>query len=75
MLGKAGCYAETCRNEGFIGVDFLNEDLVKNRKYTELGKQYDIYEEDGALVGQQYPTVCPNIDFYRYQIDFKLIKD
>lgn len=124
----------------------LEDFLVKNWKYTELGKKYDIYEEDGALVGQQYPTdtgsidilaiskdkktmlvielkrgrasdvvvgqvqrymgfvheellesdqevkgliigleadnrlkralsVCPNIDFYRYQIDFKLIKD
>lgn len=124
----------------------LEDFLVKNWKYTELGKKYDIYEEDGALVGQQYLTdtgpidilaisknkktmlvielkrgrasdvvigqiqryigyvhdellendqevkgliigleadnrlkralsVCNNIDFYRYQIDFKLIKD
>ena len=124
----------------------LEDFLVKNWKNTELGKKYDIYEEDGVLVGQQYPTdtgpidilaiskdkknmlvielkrgrasdvvvgqiqrymgfvhdellekgqrvkgviigleannrlkralsVCNNIDFYRYQIDFKLIKD
>ena len=124
----------------------LEDFLVKNWKHTELGKKYDIYEEDGALVGQQYPTdtgpidilaisknkrtilvielkrgrasdvvvgqiqrymgyvqeellekdqqvkgliigleadkrlkralsVCSNIDFCRYQIDFKLIKD
>lgn len=124
----------------------LEDFLVKNWKNTELGKKYDIYEEEGALVGQQYPTdtgpmdilaisknkktmliielkrgrasdvvigqiqrymgfvqdellekdqqvkgliigleadnrlkralsVCENIDFYRYQIDFKLIKD
>lgn len=123
----------------------LEEFLVKNWKNTELGKKYDIYEEDGTLVGQQYPTdtgpidilaiskdrktmliielkrgrtsdvvigqiqrymgfvkdelleqnqqvkgliigldadnrlkralsVCPNIDFYHYRIDFKLIK-
>lgn len=124
----------------------LEDFLVKNWKFTELGKKYDIYEEDGELVGQQYPTdtgpidilaisknkkimlvielkrgrasdvvigqiqrymgyvkeellevnqevkgliigldsdkrlkralsVCTNIEFYRYQIDFKLIKD
>lgn len=123
----------------------LEDFLVKNWKHTELGKKYDIYEEEGILVGQQYPTdtgpidilaisknkktvlvielkrgrasdvvvgqiqrymgyvqeelleddqqvkgliigleadnrlkralsVCSNIDFYRYQIDFLLIK-
>lgn len=123
----------------------LEDFLVKNWKFTDLGKKYDIYEEDGELVGQQYLTdtgpidilaisknkktmlvielkrgrasdvvigqiqrymgyvkdelleinqevkgliigldsdkrlkralsVCNNIDFYRYQIDFKLIK-
>ena len=124
----------------------LEEFLVKNWKKTELGKKYDIFEENGELVGQQYQTdtgaidilavsknrkevlvielkrgrtsdvvvgqiqrymgyvkeelleqgqtvrgmiigleadnrlrralsVCHNIDFYRYQIDFKLLKD
>lgn len=124
----------------------LEDFLVKNWKQTELGKKFDIYEEDGELVGQQYNTdtgpidvlaisknkktilvvelkkgrtsdvvigqvqrymgyvkeellepgqevrgliiglsadtrlrralsVCPNIDFYRYQIDFKLVKE
>ncbi len=124
----------------------LEDFLVRNWKKTELGKKYDIFEENGELVGQQYQTdtgtidilavsknrkevlvielkrgrtsdvvvgqiqrymgyvkeelleqgqtvrgmiigleadnrlrralsVCQNIDFYRYQIDFKLIKD
>ena len=124
----------------------LEDFLVKNWKHTSIGKKYDICEEDGELVGQQYQTdtgpidilaiskdkktmlvielkrgrtsdvvvgqiqrymgyvqdelldkgqqvkgliigleadnkikralsVCSNIDFYRYQIDFKLIKD
>ena len=124
----------------------LEDFLVKNWKQTSLGKKYDIFEEDGELVGQQYPSdtgpidilaiskdkktmlvielkrgrtsdvvvgqvqrymgyvkeellepnqtvrgliigleadnklkralsVCQNIDFYRYQIDFKLIKE
>ena len=124
----------------------LEDFLIKNWKHTELGKKYDIYEEEGEPKGQQYLTdvgpidilaisknkktilvielkrgrtsdvvvgqiqrymgyvqeelldegqqvkgliigleadkrlkralsVCSNIDFYRYQIDFKLIKD
>ena len=123
----------------------LEDFLVKNWRQTDLGKKFDIYEEDGELVGEQYNTdtgpidilavsknkktilvielkkgrasdvvvgqiqrymgyvkeqllepgqevrgliigleadlrlrralsVCTNIDFYRYQIDFKLIK-
>ncbi len=27
---------------------------MKNWKQTELGRDYDIYEEDGELIGQQY---------------------
>lgn len=124
----------------------LEDFLVRNWKNTALGKNYDIFEENGELVGQQYQTdtgaidilavskdrkevlvielkrgrttdvvvgqiqrymgyvkdelleqgqtvkgmiigleadnklrralsVCLNIEFYRYQIDFKLIKD
>jgi restriction system protein len=30
--------------------------LVKNWKSLELGKNFDIYEEDGELIGQQYDT-------------------
>lgn len=123
----------------------LEDFLVKNWKQTELGKKYDIFEEEGEIKGEQYPTdtgpidilaisknkktilvielkkgrasdvvvgqiqrymgfvkeellepgqevkgliigleadtrlkralaVCTNIEFYRYQIDFKLIK-
>lgn len=28
--------------------------MVENWKQTELGKKYDIYEEDGEVIGQQY---------------------
>lgn len=34
----------------------LEDFLVQNWHQTELGKKYDIYEEEGELVGQQYPT-------------------
>lgn len=123
----------------------LEDFLVKNWKNTPIGKKFDIYEEEGELVGEQYLTdtgpidilaisknkkillvielkkgrasdvvvgqiqrymgfvleelaepgqevrgviigleadtrlkralaVAPNIEFYRYQIDFKLVK-
>lgn len=40
----------------------LEDFLVQNWKSTELGKHYDIYEEDGEMVGQQYPTDTGPID-------------
>jgi len=36
--------------------------LVKNWKNTSLGKQYDIYELDGVLVGQQFPSDTGPLD-------------
>jgi len=40
----------------------LEEFLVRNWAHTELGKSYDIYEEEGEQVGQQYPTDTGPID-------------
>lgn len=40
----------------------LEDFLVQNWNHTELGKHYDIYEEDGELVGQQYPSDTGPID-------------
>lgn len=40
----------------------LEDFLVKNWHQTELGKKYDIYEEEGELVGQQYPSDTGPID-------------
>jgi len=40
----------------------LEDFLVHNWKATELGKNYDIYEVDGELVGQQYPSDTGPID-------------
>ncbi|OPY88320.1 MAG: hypothetical protein A4E71_00531 [Smithella sp. PtaU1.Bin162] len=42
--------------------EHLEEFLIENWKQTELGKNYNIYEEDGELVGQQYPTDTGAID-------------
>lgn len=34
----------------------LEDFLVQNWAQTEMGKEYDIYEEEGEYIGQQYPT-------------------
>ncbi len=40
----------------------LEDFLVQNWHHTELGRHYDIYEEDGEKVGQQYPSDTGPID-------------
>ena len=40
----------------------LEDFLVKNWSQTELGRDYDIYAEDGELVGQQYPSDTGPLD-------------
>lgn len=49
----------------------LEDFLVQNWKQTELGKDYDIYEEDGELVGQQYPSDTGPIDILAISKDKK----
>ena len=40
----------------------LEDFLVSNWKQTILGKNYNIYEEEGELIGQQYPSDTGPID-------------
>jgi restriction system protein len=47
----------------------LEDFLVKNWAQTELGKEYDIYSEDGDLVGQQYPTDTGPLDILAIKKD------
>ncbi len=49
----------------------LEDFLAQNWKQTELGKNYDIYEEDGELVGQQYPSDTGPIDILAISKDKK----
>lgn len=51
----------------------LEDFLVKNWKHTILGKKYIVYEVDGELVGQQYPTDTGNIDILAISKDHKEI--
>jgi len=49
----------------------LEEFLIQNWEQTELGKTYDIYEEEGELVGQQYPTDTGPVDILAISKDKK----
>ena len=47
----------------------LEDFLVKNWAQMELAKEYDIFEEDGEKVGQQYPTDTGAIDILAVKRD------
>lgn len=49
----------------------LEDFLVQNWQQTELGRSFDIYEEDGECVGQQYPTDTGPIDILAVSKDRK----
>lgn len=51
----------------------LEDFLVLNWAQTSLGKEYDIYSEDGELVGQQYATDAGPIDILAVSKDEKRI--
>ncbi len=49
----------------------LEDFLVANWSQTELGHEYEIYKEDGQLVGQQFPTDTGPIDILAVSKDKK----
>ena len=49
----------------------LEDFLVENWSSTELSKSYDIYEDGGELVGQQFPTDTGPIDILAISKDKK----
>jgi len=51
--------------------EHLEEFLIQNWKQTEFGKKYNIYEEEGELVGQQYPSDTGPIDILAISKDKK----
>ncbi len=63
---------ETIEDPSIFALEKHLEDfLVQNWKSTELGKRYDIYEEDSEMVGQQYPSDTGNIDILAISKDKK----
>ena len=51
----------------------LEHFLVQNWKHTLLGKRYNIFEEEGELVGQQFPTDTGPIDILAVSKDKKTL--
>lgn len=51
--------------------EHLEDFLVANWSSTELGKNYNIFEEDGEPAGQQYPTDTGPIDILALRKDGK----
>lgn len=49
----------------------LEDFLVQNWSQTDLGKRYDIYQENGEAVGQQYPTDTGPLDILAVSKDKK----
>lgn len=49
----------------------LEDFLEHNWQYTELGKKYDIFEEEGERVGRQYPSDTGPIDILAISKDKK----
>lgn len=49
----------------------LEDFLIQNWRQTSFGKKYNIFEEDGELVGQQFPTDTGPIDILAISKDEK----
>lgn len=49
----------------------LEDFLVKNWEQTELGQTFDIVEDDGEIIGQQYPSDTGPIDILAISKDKK----
>jgi len=49
----------------------LEDFLIANWSSTELGRHYDVFTEDGEIVGQQYPTDTGPIDILAVSKDKK----
>jgi RecB family endonuclease NucS len=51
--------------------EHLEDFLVENWAQTDFGKEYEIFEEDGEKVGQQYPTDTGLVDILAIRKDGK----
>ena len=57
----------------FVLEKHLEDFLVSNWERTELGKSFDIYEEDGEKVGQQFPSDTGPLDILAVSKDRKTL--
>lgn len=57
----------------FVMEKHLEDFLVENWHHTELGKHFDIYEDNGQRIGQQYQTDTGQIDILAVSKDRKTL--
>lgn len=57
----------------FVMEKYLENFIVSNWSLTPLGRDYDIYEEDGILVGQQYMSDTGPMDILAISKDRKTL--
>lgn len=55
----------------FVLERHLEDFLVSNWQHTDLGKKYDLFEQDGEIVGQQFETDTGSIDVLAQSKDGK----
>lgn len=55
----------------FVLEKHLEDFLIQNWRHTSFGEKYNIFEEDGDLVGQQFPTDTGRIDIFAISKDEK----
>jgi len=55
----------------FVLEKHLENFLIENWRHTDLGRDYTILEEEGEIVGQQYPTDTGPIDILAVSKDKK----
>jgi restriction system protein len=68
---NTGLENEIIDNAAFAMERHLEDFLVENWAQTELGRDYDVYSEDGELVGKQYPTDTGPMDILAVSKDRK----
>ena len=54
-------------------MNFKLQFLIDNWALTELGKNFDIHQEDGVTVGQQYPSDTGPMDILAVSKDKKML--
>lgn len=65
---------ETVENPYVFAMEkYLEEFLVTNWQHTELGKHFDIYEENGTKIGQQYMSDTGPLDILAISKDKKTL--
>ena len=65
---------ETVEDPSIFALEKHLEDfLIQNWKSTDIGKNFNVYEEDGEMVGQQYPTDTGPIDILAVSKDNKTL--